>query len=134
MMYSKDREIGGWSIYACSYGEGIMAYTYDKGGKMIPIWIPRWKAIRLAMTVLEAFSYGYWETSEQEDKVSEIIETHQIWEPEDRLPPYCPHESCLKIFVSDADPTAYDCRRCLGADFPEGYNTLEPTVKTEVSE
>jgi len=81
--------------------------------------------------VLEAFNYGHWETSKQEDKPRAIPDTHIVWEPNDEMPPYCPHESCLKMFPSDADPTAFDCRRCLGADFPEGYLSSEQTVTEE---
>jgi len=123
MMYSKDRYMGGWSVYARAYGEGIMTFTYDEERKMIPVWIPRWKAIRLAMTVLEAFNYGHWELTEQEEKPRQIEDTHIVYGPIDELPPYCPYEKCLQLFVSDADPAAHDCRRCLKADFPEGYDT-----------
>lgn len=132
MMYSKDREIGGWSTYARGYGEGIMAFTYNKERKMIPVWIPRYKAIKLAMTVLQAFNYRHWTSSEQEDEEGAFPDTYPDMEPTRALPEYCPHESCLKIFVSEADPTAFDCRRCLGDDFPSRYlRPLESTAKEE---
>jgi len=130
-MYSKEREIGGWSTYARAYGEGILAYTYDKERKMIPVWIPKYKAIKLAMTVLQAFDYRHW-TSEPGAIENKIPDTYPDMEPAEDLPEYCPHERCLKIFVSEADPTAFDCRRCLGDEFPSSWlRPLESTVRNE---
>lgn len=118
-MYSKDREIGGWSTYARAYGEGILAFTYDKERKMIPVWIPKYKAIKLAMTVLQAFDYHHWISERGE--ITDVPDTYPDIEPSEDLPEYCPHERCLKIFVSEADPTAFDCRRCLGDEFPSKW-------------
>lgn len=131
-MYSKDREIGGWSTYARAYGEGILAFTYDKERKMIPVWIPRFKAIKLAMTVLQAFDYRHWEQTDSEDREMRVPDTYPDMEPSEDLPEYCPHNSCLRMFISEADPTAFDCRRCLGDEFPSNWlRGLEPKVKTE---
>ena len=37
IMYSKDRQAGGFSTYANDFGEGIMVFTYDKDRNMIPL-------------------------------------------------------------------------------------------------
>ena len=59
-MYSKDREAGGWSVYANDYGEGIMVFTYDKERNMIPVWFDRFHCKEFAKSVWHA-QREYWE-------------------------------------------------------------------------
>jgi len=59
IMYSKDRQAGGFSTYANDFGEGIMVFTYDKDGNMIPVWFDKFHASEFAKSVWHA-KRKYW--------------------------------------------------------------------------
>ena len=70
LMYSKDREAGGWSVYARDYGEGIMVFTYDKDRNMIPVWFDRFHCKEFAKSVWHA-QREYWDSLEPKVKGDE---------------------------------------------------------------
>ena len=59
IMYSKDRQAGGFSTYANDFGEGIMVFTYDKDRNMIPVWFDKFHASEFAKSVWHA-KRKYW--------------------------------------------------------------------------
>jgi len=54
MPYSKEKEVGGWSVYRGDLEDGLMLFA--KGDA---IWLPKTTALRLAHSVLEAMM-EYW--------------------------------------------------------------------------
>ena len=50
--YAKNRRVGGFSVYARSYGEGIMLFTYDEDRKMIPVWVSRFVCNQIKESVI----------------------------------------------------------------------------------
>jgi len=72
VQYVKDREAGGWSVYARDYGEGIMVFTYDKDRNMIPVWFDRFHCKEFAKSVWHA-QREYWENLSSSSTVKEEV-------------------------------------------------------------
>ena len=52
--YSKENEVGGWSVYRGAFEDGIMLFTKGE-----PIWLPKTTALRLVDTIIHAM-INYW--------------------------------------------------------------------------
>jgi len=85
VQYAKNRTVGGFSVYARSYGEGLMLFTNNEDhDDMIPVWVSRFVANQIRKSV-EYSEKHYWKTH-----VLRFIFLDDIMDFNSPLDAYCP--------------------------------------------